>query len=43
LLLLAGQVYGRSGKKNGKDFNYEEEPIDHRVIYDSGGEKARGW
>jgi hypothetical protein len=30
-------------KKHGEDFNYEEEPIDRRVIYDSGGEKARGW
>jgi hypothetical protein len=30
-------------KKHGKDFNYEEEPIDDRVIYDSGGGKAHGW
>jgi hypothetical protein len=27
-------------KKHGEDFNYEEEPIDGRVIYDSGGEKS---
>jgi hypothetical protein len=24
-------------KKHGEDFNYEEEPIDDRVVYDSGG------
>jgi hypothetical protein len=30
-------------KKHGKDFNYEEEPIDGRVVYDSGGGKAHGW
>jgi hypothetical protein len=30
-------------KKYGEDFNYEEEPIDGRVIYDSGGGKAHGW
>jgi hypothetical protein len=29
-------------KKHGEDFNYEEEPIDGRVIYDSGCEKAHG-
>jgi hypothetical protein len=29
-------------KKHGKDFNYEEEPIDDRVIYDSVGGKAHG-
>jgi hypothetical protein len=29
-------------KKHSEDFNYEEEPIDDRVIYDSGGEKAHG-
>jgi hypothetical protein len=27
-------------KKHSEDFNYEEEPIDGRVIYDSGGEKS---
>jgi hypothetical protein len=30
-------------KKHGKDFNYEEEPIDGRVVYDRGGGKAHGW
>jgi hypothetical protein len=30
-------------KKHGEDFNYEEEPIDDWVIYDSGGEKVHGW
>jgi hypothetical protein len=29
-------------KKYGEGFNYEEEPIDIRVIYDSGGGKAHG-
>jgi hypothetical protein len=29
-------------KKHSEDFNYEEEPIDSRVIYDSGGRKAHG-
>jgi hypothetical protein len=29
-------------KKHGEDFNYEEEPIDDRVVYDSGGGKAHG-
>jgi hypothetical protein len=29
-------------KKHGKGFNYEEEPIDGRAIYDSGGRKAHG-
>jgi hypothetical protein len=29
-------------KKHGGDFNYEEEPIDGRVVYDSGGGKAYG-
>jgi hypothetical protein len=29
-------------KKHGEDFDYEKEPIDDRVIYDSGGEKAHG-
>jgi hypothetical protein len=29
-------------KKHSEDFNYEEEPIDDRVVYDSGGEKAHG-
>jgi hypothetical protein len=29
-------------KKHGEDFNYEEEPIDGRVIYDSRHEKAHG-
>jgi hypothetical protein len=27
-------------KKHGEDFNYEEEPIDGRAVYDSGGRKA---
>jgi hypothetical protein len=27
-------------KKYDKGFKYEEEPIDGRVVYDSGGEKA---
>jgi hypothetical protein len=27
-------------KKYDKCFKYEEEPIDGRVVYDSGGEKA---
>jgi hypothetical protein len=30
-------------KKHGEDFNYEEEPIDDCVVYDSGGGKAHGW
>jgi hypothetical protein len=29
-------------KKYGEDFNYEEEPIDGRAVYDSGGRKAHG-
>jgi hypothetical protein len=29
-------------KKYDEDFNYEEEPIDGQVIYDSGGGKAHG-
>jgi hypothetical protein len=29
-------------KKYGEDFNYEEEPIDGRAIYDSGDRKAHG-
>jgi hypothetical protein len=29
-------------KKYDEDFNYEEEPIDGQVIYDSGGGKAYG-
>jgi hypothetical protein len=29
-------------KKHGEDFDYEKEPIDDRVIYDSRGEKAHG-
>jgi hypothetical protein len=29
-------------KKHGKGCNYEEEPIDGRAIYDSGGGKAHG-
>jgi hypothetical protein len=29
-------------KKHGEDFNYEEELIDGRVVYDSGGRKAHG-
>jgi hypothetical protein len=29
-------------KKHGEGFNYEEEPIDGRVVYDSGGEKTHG-
>jgi hypothetical protein len=27
-------------KKYDEDFNYEEEPIDDRAVYDNGGEKA---
>jgi hypothetical protein len=27
-------------KKYGEGFNYEEEPIDSRVVYDSGGRKV---
>jgi hypothetical protein len=27
-------------KKHGEGFNYEEEPIDGRVVYDSGDGKA---
>jgi hypothetical protein len=30
-------------KKHGEGFNYEEEPIDGRAIYDSGCRKAHGW
>jgi hypothetical protein len=30
-------------KKYDKVFNYEEEPIDDRAVYDSGGVKAHGW
>jgi hypothetical protein len=30
-------------KKHGEGFNYEEEPIDGRAIYDSRGEKAHEW
>jgi hypothetical protein len=30
-------------KKYGEGFNYEEEPIDGRAIYDNGGGKAHGW
>jgi hypothetical protein len=30
-------------KKHGEGFNYEEEPIDDRVGYDSGSGKAHGW
>jgi hypothetical protein len=29
-------------KKYDEDFNYEVEPIDCRVVYDSRGEKAHG-
>ncbi len=29
-------------KKHGKGFNYEEELIDGRAVYDSGGGKAHG-
>jgi hypothetical protein len=29
-------------KKHSEDFNYEEEPIDGRVVYDSRGGKAHG-
>jgi hypothetical protein len=29
-------------KKYGECFNYEEEPIDNRAVYDSGGRKAHG-
>jgi hypothetical protein len=29
-------------KKHDEDFNYEEEPIDDRVVYDSGGGKVHG-
>jgi hypothetical protein len=29
-------------KKHDEDFNYEEEPIDGRVIYDSGSGNAHG-
>jgi hypothetical protein len=29
-------------KKHGKDFNYAEEPIDSRAVYDSGGGKTHG-
>jgi hypothetical protein len=29
-------------KKHDEYFNYEEEPIDSRVIYDSGGGNAHG-
>jgi hypothetical protein len=30
-------------KKHGEGFNYKEEPIDGRAIYDNGGGKAHGW
>jgi hypothetical protein len=30
-------------KNRSEDFNYEEEPIDSRVVYDNGGGKAHGW
>jgi hypothetical protein len=29
-------------KKHCEGFNYEEEPIDDRAVYDSGGRKAHG-
>jgi hypothetical protein len=29
-------------KKHSEDFNYEEEPIDDQVIYDSEGGKEHG-
>jgi hypothetical protein len=29
-------------KKHGEDTNYDEEPIDGRVVYASGGRKAHG-
>jgi hypothetical protein len=29
-------------KKHGEGFNYEEEPIDGRTVYDNGGRKAHG-
>jgi hypothetical protein len=29
-------------KKHGEDFKYEEDPIDGRAVYDSGGRKAYG-
>jgi hypothetical protein len=29
-------------KKHDEGFNYDEKPIDSRVVYDSGGEKAHG-
>jgi hypothetical protein len=29
-------------KKQGEGFNYEEESIDGRTVYDSGGGKAHG-
>jgi hypothetical protein len=30
-------------KKNGEDFNWENEPIDDKVVNASGGVKAYGW
>jgi hypothetical protein len=30
-------------KKHGEGFNYKEEPIDGRAVYDNGGGKAHGW
>jgi hypothetical protein len=43
LLLFAGKYKEEFVKKYGKGFNYEEEPIDGRAVYDSGGGKAHGW
>jgi hypothetical protein len=30
-------------KKHSESFNYEEEPIDGRAVYDSRGGKVHGW
>jgi hypothetical protein len=30
-------------KKYGKYFNYDEESIDGRAVYDNGSEKSYGW
>jgi hypothetical protein len=43
LLLFVGKYKEEVVKKYSEGFNYEEEPIDGRAIYDSRGRKAHGW
>jgi hypothetical protein len=43
LLLFAEKYNKEVAKKYGEGSNYEEEPIDDWVVYDSGGGKTHGW